>query len=233
MSEELNVPQEWLDDVFPAEAKNPVTVLDEAAPETDKLTLQEAPVEKKYDPHADWQQFVGALREARIQQIAKATGQSPVRNPIPEEALDEHGRPLQYAKDKNEQPRYAYDNAGRLSLGVLASKHSRRRIKPHMNKRQLAVKALALAEFRRLFAALSAELSALAVKEGREFEGIPMHLMGKISAEAVQTAAAQYKINRRRERKQRRQRQQISRRINFGLIPGNSDRRAHAQAPAY
>ena len=195
-------------------------ILDDAVPES---ALPPAP--KEYDPHADWYRLVGTLREALTKQLAGK--QSPVTNPIPKEALDSYGRPLQYAKDpETKQPRYAYDAQGRLSLGTLL-RHGKR-IKRHYSKKQLAVKELAMTGFGDRLRDLIGQLVLAAQKEGKEFEGIPASMMSTLANNANKAARRAFKVSRREERKQQRLRHRLSRRINFGLLAGNADRRAHS-----
>lgn len=182
------------------------------------------PKPKKYDPHADWDRLVGTLREAIMK--ARAGKESPVINPIPNKALDEYGRPLRYAKDKADQPRYAFDAQGRLSLGTLL-RHGKR-IKRHYSKKQLAIKELALTGFKNRLRDLIGQLVLAAEKEGKEFEGIPANMMSTLANNANKEARRNYKRGRRAARYQARMRHRVSRRINFGLLAGNADRRAHA-----
>ena len=98
----------------------------------------------------------------------------------------------------------------------------------HMCKRIQTAKSTMLAIFRRLIAPRIAVGRALAESKGEEFTGLPNEIMGEVGAQAGRMA---FFILRRRgaERRSRRNRaQQFSRRVNSGLMPGNTNQRKYS-----
>jgi len=119
--------------------------------------------------------------------------------------------------------RYALNNKGMLATG---KQHGRR--KPHWNKRKLALKSLSIELFRREFVAYESAMREAYAKEGKEFDG--MH-EGDIKLLAVRInliLPGEFNARRTAARVAARNRQRTARRVNFGLLPGSADRRAHA-----
>lgn len=194
-----------------------------------------APAPEARTPHTDWDAVITGYREVLIKARAKATGQSPVTDPIPGVTMDlgtdKYGNISvpklrgRYAIDeKTKEPRYALDRFVRLSLG---KRHGR--LRPHWNKARLALKSLSIETFRAEYQAHEDHLRMAATTVGQEFAGVPQDQLVKLAAHATKTAVREFRRRRFAARAARRTRQSVARRINFGIIPGNVDRRAHAE----
>lgn len=97
--------------------------------------------------------------------------------------------------------------------------------KGHMCKRTQTAKNTMLSIFRRLIAPRIAVGRALAESKGEVFESLPMEVMGEVGAHAARLAFF-YLRRQSAIRKSRRNRaQQFSRRVNAGLMPGNTNQR--------
>lgn len=116
--------------------------------------------------------------------------------------------------------RYALDKNGMLATG---KKHGRQR--PHWNKKKLALKSLSIELFRREFAAYE---TAMRAAKGKEWDGMQEADLKIVATRVAVILPGEFKVARKAARTARHNRQRVARRINFGLIPGNSDRRAHA-----
>lgn len=99
--------------------------------------------------------------------------------------------------------------------------------KGHMTKRIQTAKSTMLGIFRRLIAPRIAVGRALAESKGEEFTSLPLEVMGEVGAHAGRLAFY-YLTRRAAVRKSRRNRaQQFSRRVNAGLMPGNTNQRKY------
>jgi hypothetical protein len=190
--------------------------------EASPVVPAEAP---KFNPHVAWDALMRSIQQA------KALGKSPaILEDIPtgytmKLGKDKYGNVLVPAL-RGKYVRYAFDRYGRLSTGA----PGRGRLRPHWNKTKLMIKDLGIELFRQGFTAYSDEMRAEDAKDGKPFQGITPEEFAPIAANAVKDAPRLFKKLRRAERKARRARQHVARRINFGLIPGNVDRRNHASA---
>lgn len=119
--------------------------------------------------------------------------------------------------------RYALDSHGRLSLGRRTG-----RLRPHWNKKRLAIKSLSLEIFKREAAAMIAALTQQAAEKGETFSGLTADMLGLIGVRATTLTARHFASNRRAVSRAADARQDVSRRVNHGLQQGNADRRAHA-----
>lgn len=104
------------------------------------------------------------------------------------------------------------------------------RLKPHISKKENAIKALALQVFPVFFAEhggkLLLEAKATAAKEGKDFDdtafGIPESDMAALYKKSMLTGTLMYNRNAKSTRRQRRRQQQLSRHINAHQLPSGS-----------
>lgn len=190
-----------------------------------------APAHRPLNPHYLWEQLVGSLRTA----LQAKRHDSPMTDPIPgptmELGTDRYGNILvpalrgRYAVDeKTKEPRFAYDANGLLSFGQKKPK----RLKRHWNKKQLAMKSFAIETFRADFLQYEATVRDACAKAGKEFTGVDEQAIPALAAKSTKHAMRVFERRRLFDRKTRRDIKRASRRVNFGLVPGNVDRRAHA-----
>lgn len=188
------------------------------------IKLEEAPV--AYNPHADWERLIGGLRAAMMEALVKK-GVSPVLDPVPGHTMalgaDKYGN-LAVPALRGRYVAFAFDKYGRLSTGK-----GKGRLKPHWNQRKLGIKSLAIDIFRTEYAAYEKQMRLEDEKDGKEFQGISPEEFAPIAARSMKLGGREFKRRRKAERHARRERQRVSARINFGLIPGNADKRAHAE----
>lgn len=128
--------------------------------------------------------------------------------------------------------RHAFDNKGRLSLG---KKHGRMKQRP--NKAAFAISLIGQRLFTKF---LVKEFHKFLVKEFHKSQtqigspDTPTQTTAEINQKCQRNAARQaereYNGPIKAQAKAARRRQQTSRRINAGLIPGGADRRSHAAA---
>lgn len=130
------------------------------------------------------------------------------------------GDEINYAKDKNGNPRLAKDRHGLLSFPK-----TRGRRKPHMTKHQNTVKSAAIGIFQRLFKSHGLKLEAAAKAAGEDFFGVPEKDLPRIGARAAMLALRQVRRENAEQRQRARRQQQFSRRVNWGLVNGNQRRR--------
>jgi hypothetical protein len=116
-------------------------------------------------------------------------------------------------KDKGTHGKLALNKHGLLSIG-----HPKGRLKPHMNKRQQAIKSASLRIFRKLFTERADLLQASAKEQKIEYLGIPDAMLPELGKIAAQLAIKEVKEARRMTRNNRRRRQQHSRKVNAGLL---------------
>jgi hypothetical protein len=114
--------------------------------------------------------------------------------------------------------RVALDSHG---LPALPKAHGRR--KPRMTKAHQRVKSYAIQAFRPLFAARIAELKAAAEAKGEQFVGIPQDEIPKIGARAAMVGLRQAKAKFKNVKRLARNRSKLSRKINAGILPGNTN----------
>jgi hypothetical protein len=102
-------------------------------------------------------------------------------------------------------------------------KAQRGRKRPHMAKHAQAIKSTSLAIFRGLFTKHITELEAKAKAAGEVFNGVPNDDLPKLGAKASVLGAKQIQKKLAAARRQARNRQKLSRRINRGVVPGNTN----------
>ncbi len=123
--------------------------------------------------------------------------------------------------------KFALDNQGRFAMPK--PKGMRRR--PHQKP-----KAILLGKLMQHFFGLALSAAFTKAKKDADAAGKeqPEPITHSIVQEAQKFAIAQAEKTMKKaadiERKARRDRQKTSRRINFGLVPGNTDRRSHASS---
>lgn len=132
------------------------------------------------------------------------------------------GDTMRYAKDKAGNPRMATDRAG-----FMATPKRRGRRKPHMTKSAQALKSAALHIFGGMFRKRIATVEAATTAKGETFTGLPQKELTKLAAKASAHAAVRVRENRAARRRRLRNESKMQRRINRGLIPGNTNRRAY------
>ncbi len=97
--------------------------------------------------------------------------------------------------------------------------------KGHMPKKEQTIKSAALRIFRRLIAPIIDAAKGHFASLGVEFQGVPVDVLGKVGARAGELAIYEYMRTCRSRRSRRNRAQQFSRRVNAGLMPGNTSRR--------
>lgn len=95
----------------------------------------------------------------------------------------------------------------------------------HMPKREQAVKSAMLRTFRRLVAPVIAAGRGHVESLGLPWQGVPIEVLGKVGARAGELAIYWCRKQARIRRQRRNRAQQFSRRVNAGLMPGNTSRR--------
>lgn len=120
--------------------------------------------------------------------------------------------------------RYALDKHGMLSTGN--TRQGRRR--KHWNKRKLALKSLSIELFRREFVAYENAMRDVYAKDGKEFDGMHEADIKLLATRINLILPGEFNARKAAARVAARNRQRTARRVNFGMLPGNSDRRAHA-----
>lgn len=193
------------------------------SPPTTAPTAQAAPIVN--DPHGAWAMMMQGLR-TKLLAGAAMRGESPLVDPIPgytmELGEDKYGKPVVPAL-RGKYVRYAFDRYGRLSLG-----HGKGRLKRHFTKTQLAMKSAAIEQFRAEYTAYESMMRIEDAKDGKAFQGVTEEEIMAFAPGATKRGVRAMRKQRRAEARAKRARQQASRKINFGMLPGNSDRRAHA-----
>lgn len=116
--------------------------------------------------------------------------------------------------------RYALDKNGYLSTG---KKHGRRR--PHWNKKKLALKDLSIQLFRREFVLYE---EAMRKAKGADWKGMEAADLSIVAARVAVILPGEFNARRTAARVAARNRHRVARRINYGLLASNADRRAHA-----
>lgn len=133
------------------------------------------------------------------------------------------GDSMRYAKDADGHPRLATDRNG-----FMAHPKGRGRRKPHMTKHGQTVKSTALQIFSGLFHQRMSFLEFEASQKGETFNGVPQAELTKLAAKATVLATQAVKENQRAKRRRLRNESKLQRRINRGVVPGNTNRRAYA-----
>ena len=109
----------------------------------------------------------------------------------------------------------------RHGLPALPKQHGRR--KPHVSKKQLTIRSRTINFFRSLFVKHNANLEAAAGAEDKPFDGTPQADAAKLGLRASSLAAEQVARDARDKRRRKRNQQILSRKINYGLLPGNTN----------
>lgn len=166
-----------------------------------KLKLQSKPAELDPKVIAEWNALVvNILKEAKGKDAS-----------LP---LEQRGTYL----------RYSHDAQGRLSLP-----RRKGRIKPHRSQRLIRISQLVPALFGAGLQEAFSLAAAKAKEEGKEdVTPITQETVTRVQKWALKKAAQIVDAPRKGAQARARQRQQASRRINVGLVPGNSLRIAHA-----
>lgn len=198
------------------------------APALETVNLEElakAARPARPNPHQLWD---GMIAQARTKATDKAIkrGDSPIVDLLPGYTMllgeDTKGRPVVPAL-RGRYVRYAFDRNGFLSIGK-----GKGRLKPHWNKTKLQLKDTALGVFRKNLLAYEMEMRKEDAIDGKAFQGLTDEEIMPIAIRSTKNVGRVLKQRRKARREAARLRQEVSRRINRGLIPGNSDRRAHA-----
>ncbi len=139
--------------------------------------------------------------------------------------------PLPASTETGRYIKFAYDSAGRLAMP-----HGKgRRIKPHRNLRKLQqIQDLSfLAEkffMSRLQTKFQEVEAAARLTSPYVLEPLTMETATEMKLWAMQKAHQIIKTASNAERQARQQRQSVARQINFGIIPGDHNKAAHANA---
>lgn len=94
---------------------------------------------------------------------------------------------------------------------------------PRMTKGQMAVKSASLVIFRRLFSTHVTKIEAIAREKGIEFHGVPTEDLAPLGVRATKLGLQQVKAEHKYFRRRERNRKKLSRRINAGALPGNTN----------
>lgn len=163
------------------------------------------------------------VADAERTRIAKARGM--FKDPSVQITLEElraavplQGDTMRYAKDKAGNPRMAL-----TKHGFPAGPKGRGRQNPHMTKTAQAIKSRAIIVFRGLFNKRIAELEKAAVASGETFNGIPTADLGPLGARATMIAAGYFRRDFKAGKRAARNRKKLSRAINAGIVPGNTN----------
>lgn len=103
----------------------------------------------------------------------------------------------------------------------------RARKKARPNQHQQTIKNISLGIFRNLFNVRVKQLELEAQAKGEKCNGIPNEELPKIGTQATTLAIRVVKHNTRALRRRKRRTQELSRRINRGLTPGNVNKCAY------
>lgn len=194
-----------------------------AAPETPtaEITVQQT-IEQR------WAEHLAGIADAERMRIAKAKNLfGPSVEPTREElrlAVPLEGDTIRYAKDKDGKPRIA---PGRNGLGGMVSRHGHGRKKKHMTKAAQAIKSASIASFRLIFGAHRAGVAAQAAADNKEFVGVPEQDIAALGAKAAALGHRTVKLNAAAARRRARNRSKLSRKINRGVLPGNTNVRRY------
>ena len=134
------------------------------------------------------------------------------------ELIPLEGDTMHYAKGKDGLPRIATTRHG-----MFCWPKPKGRKKPHMTKHAMAIKSRAISTFRGLFASHAAKLELEAHAAGEPFNGVPTADLSKLAARASILAAGYNKRDAKAARITRRNMQKLSRRINAGVVAGNTN----------
>ena len=134
------------------------------------------------------------------------------------ELIPLEGDTMRYAKGKDGLPRIATTRHG-----MLCWPKPKGRKKPHMTKHAMAIKSRAISTFRGLFASHAANLEQAAKAAGEPFNGVPTADLSKLAARASILATGYNKRDAKAARITRRNMQKLSRRINAGVVNGNTN----------
>jgi hypothetical protein len=132
------------------------------------------------------------------------------------------GDTIRYAKDSKGNSRIATDRHGFISFPK-----QRGRRKPHISAHLQTIKNRSISVFRGLFLDHAADLQAKAKAAGEVFNGVPVDDFSKLGARAAVIGAARVKAEQHLARRRARNQQKLSRKINAGILPGNTNRRAY------
>lgn len=138
------------------------------------------------------------------------------------------GDTIKYAKypeghPKAGQPRMAFDSHGFIAL---PKAHGRR--KKHMTKRDQAIKSAYLRISKDLFTVVAGKKITEAEAKGEKFVGLNEEEMRKIAAKATRLAMVEVLKTRKFQKTVTNRMQDLSRSINAGILPGNTDARNYA-----
>lgn len=132
------------------------------------------------------------------------------------------GDTLRYAKDRDGNPRIV---TGRFGMPAYPKQHGRRRHR--MNKAGQTLKSTAIGIFRNSYPMLIEKLEAEAKAAGLPFNGVPVEELSKLSTKSALLAKVQVRQGARDKRRRKRNEAKLQRRINAGVLPGNTNRRAY------
>jgi hypothetical protein len=190
--------------------------------EPHKMTLAEAQA-------LDLQMFENQADDER-RRIAKKRGlfkafNGAEHNPSVEElrvAVELDGDTIRYAKDAKGNERIARDKHGFLARPKRTGRRN-----PHRSKTAHAIKNAAVSVFRTLFLQRRDELQREAAANGTKFEGVPKEELVKIGAKSAVRGHRRAEKLARVKRDRARNQQTLSRHINAGILPGNTNRLAY------
>lgn len=132
------------------------------------------------------------------------------------------GDSIRYAKDAGGSLRIALDRHGLLAM---PKGHGRKH--PRMSAHKQAIKSVAIGIFGRMFTTHATKLQAAAEEKGEQFVGVPNADLPAIGARATVLAAQRVKKAMKALHRRARNEKKLARRINAGVLPGNTNRRAY------
>lgn len=192
------------------------------SPAQPPINISPAELAAKYQEFQQnqWDEQVNQIRMGIAKRKGLLSDPSVVLSPAElREAAPLEGDKIRYAKDKAGNLRIATNRHGMFSW----PKPQGGRKRPHMTKHAMAIKSRAISIFRGMFTTHAAELEATAKEKGEQFLGVPTENLTKIGARASILAALYNKRDAKAARITRRNMQKLSRRINAGVVNGNTN----------
>jgi hypothetical protein len=215
-------------------------------PQEEKRQLSPEEMRQKYaamqqnewDNIANGERFKSAVRKGFVDSDRKLTARGRINlglNPKADaEIVTEaqlrtlvplEGDNMRYATtigDRKVNPRMAENK-----LGFFSWPKPRGRRKPRPTPHQQSIKSTTLGIFRKMLDSHTNVLAAEAKEQGQPFNGVPVDDINKLGAKASKLAMGVVKERGKAARRKARRTQELSRRINRGLTPGNVNKRAY------
>lgn len=144
-------------------------------------------------------------------------------NPCIEYTLDELKALVPLKRDRYRLIKFAVNR-----FGLYAGPRPKGKKKPHMSLPAQRIKSASLLIFQRLFKEKAENLEAVCGRENIKYIGVPESAIPEIGARAANLALGAVADDRKRKRKVRRRMQQFQRKVNAGILPGNTGERNYS-----